>query len=361
MDKGSATLFLAFAACAAFPAAGQFPFGFPRMARMQQMEQTPVSVKARCEPPSVVVGQPCAIVLEVDVDRKAAIDDVRVAGLPDGKDGLVAYGEFENLADAPSATSGHVVKRMRIPARFLKPTRLELSLAVQGFVRVVQGNTSFSHNFGQRTAPFRLNVEPLPEQGRPKDFSGAVGTHFAMQQQLVPDKVRPGDLLTATYTLSFDGYCPSNAWPKVEGLSGDFKTYEPKAIERTNRRVTWTQMLVPKTANATNSATVSINYYNTRTKRYETAQALPKKLVFLSSEAASTENISVTVTDAAEHAIPENANAATRPVELRFAPSDASPVIATLPPGTPVKKIAEWNGWQRVETPRAIGWSHTVR
>jgi len=342
------------AACGVFPAVGQFHF-FTGFGGMQRAEQFSVSVKARIEPTTAVVGQPCAIVLEMDVDRKAVVNDVQVGGLPDANDGVVVYGEMENIADAASPTSGHVVKRMRIPARFLKPIRGNVSLVVQGMVGTVQGGSSFFRNFGQRLPPFVLNVVPLPQEGRPADFSGAVGSRFTMKQRLAPDHVRPGDLVTATYTLDFDGYCPSNAFPKVEGLSKDFKAYDPKEVSRTERSVTWTQMLVPRTPDATNSATVSVNFYNTLTKRYDVARAEPQGLVFVSNEAASTENTSVTVTDSAER--PEDANASARPITLHFAPSESSPVIATLPPGTPVKELATWNGWQRIETPRAIGWA----
>ena len=146
----------------------------------------------------------------------------------------------------------------------------------------------------------------------------------------------------------------------MEHLSKEFKAYEPKEVERTDRRVVWTQMLVPRTAQATNTALVSVHYYNPHTKRYEVARAYPLKLTFVSTEAASTENTSVSVNDSVEKpksSADEAGDPATRPVVLRFAPSDASPVVATLPPGTPVKEIATWNGWRRLETPRAIGWS----
>ena len=69
---------------------------------------------------------------------------------------------------------------------------------------------------------------------------------------------------------------------------------------------------------------------------------------------------SVVVTEPAEVSASSgdaDAETATQPLVLRFAPSDGSPVIATLPPGTPVKELATWNGWRRLETPRAIGWS----
>ena len=198
----------------------------------------------------------------------------------------------------------------------------------------------------------------LPKDGRPADFSGAIGRRFSIKQTLDRDHVRPNDLVTATYTLDFDGYCPSNIFPNVENLSSEFKAYEPKETLRTSRRVVWTHTLVPRTAQATNTSSVSVNYFNPSTKRYEVARANPLKLTFVSAEAASTENTSVTVTDSVDAKRNSSDTSAASPVVvLRFAPSDSSPVVATLPPGTPVKELATRNGWRRLETPRAIGWS----
>ena len=320
-------------------------------------QQLNVSARAHFEPVAPVVDEPCAIILELDVDRKVALDKIRVGGLPEGRDDLVAYGSFESLADVASATSGRVLKRMRLPMRFRKPVSRSVALRVMGYVGFSRGGSSYFQNFEAPVAPLRIDVRPLPEQGRPADFSGAVGRRFDLRQTLDRDSVHPNDLVTVTYTLLFDGHCPSNACPNVESLSKEFKAYDPKEVERTARRVVWTQTLVPRTAQATNTAHVSFNYYNTRTKRYEVARAAPLKLTFVSTEAASTENTSVSVTDVVEAAKPSDADADTRALVLRFAPSDASPTVATLPPGTPAKELATWNGWRRVETPRAIGWT----
>ena len=286
------------------------------------MPEFTVSATARCEPASPLVGEGCALLLELDVDRKAALDQINVNGLPDGKDGSIAYGSFENLADAKSATPGHVVKRMRLPIRFLAPISREVSLTVDGMVGIVQGGSSYFRNFGQRLEPLRFEARPLPEERRPAAFAGAVGRRFTMKQTLDRDHVRPNDLVTATYTLDFDDYCPSNIFPNVENLSKEFKAYEPKEVSRTAHRVTWTQILVPRTAQATNTALVSVYYYNPHTQRYEVARAYPLKLTFVSAEAASTENTSVAVTGPVEPAPAAEADAesAKRPIILRFAP-----------------------------------------
>ena len=347
------------AACLALAAGAQFFNIFQK----GQSVNTDVTGKARLEPSSVVVGQPCAIVLSLDVEQSVGIENLQVGGLPDAEEGKVVYGDgFETLADGRVAKAGRVVKRFRLPVRFLAPVTQEVAMVVQGMatVRRQQGGMSFSSSssFGTRLAPFRIEVQPLPEEKRPAGFSGAVGTRFEMTQRLEPDHVRPGDLVTATYELTHDGYCPSNVWPAVEHLTKAFKAYDPKEVSRTADKVVWTQVLVPQTASATNSALVSMHYYNPRTRRYEVARARAKPLTFISNEAASTENTAVVVTaDAAPAASRADAASADSPITLRVAPSDASPTVAVLPPGTPVVERARSNGWRRLESPRAIGWS----
>ena len=324
-----------------------FNFGGNRVA--------PADVKGqvRLEPSHAVVGIPCSFVFTFRGSEK--VQPTGVTGLPD-LDIVYLADTLEPYAD----------NTYRLPVRFLAPCTNTLHLKVEGVQTVERrsGNVfrSMSTNFRKELPPLKLEVRALPEEGRPATFSGAVGTSFTMTQTLTPDHVHPGDLVTATYTLAFDGYCPSNAWPRIEHLSKEFKAYEPKEVATTPTSRTWTQVLVPRTTSATNSPLVSLSYYNPRTRRYEVARAYPKKLVFVSDKAASTQNTAVMV-NAADASEPGQQVAASGTstgsslLVLRFGPSDVSPVIATLPRSTPVKELARSNGWRRLETHRAIGWS----
>ena len=312
----------------------------------------PVDLKGsvRLEPSDAVVGIPCSLVFSFSTEKTIQIQNI--SGLPN-----------EGIEFLSDTIEPHADNTYRLPVRFLEPCTNVLQLTVEGMQTVERGSGSFrmtsSSSFRKRLPPVRIDVRGLPDHGRPQNFSGAVGTKFTMTQRLEPDHVHPGDLVTATYELKFDGYCPSNAWPNIEHLSKEFKAYETKEIERTANSFKWTQILVPRTTSATNSPLVSLNYYNSRIRRYEVARAYPKKLVFVSDKAASTENTSVVVTspEMASNAAASSATTTGRVLELRFGPSDASPVIATLPPDTPVKELARSNGWRRLETPRAIGWT----
>lgn len=345
---GSKPALLALALFAAGAAQGQFSlFGGGRREPMPDVSGT-----VRLEPAETVVGTPCHLVFSFSGGSQVSVQ--RVAGLPD-------HG-VEYLSDQLEPYADNTY---RLPVRFLEPCTNVLEIAVSGMQTVERGagsafRSSFSTSFQKRLPPFRVNVRELPAAGRPDSFAGAVGTKFTMTQKLVPDHVHPGDLVTATYELVYDGYCPSNAWPRIEHLSKEFKAYEPKEVARGRNSFTWTQVLVPRTTAATNSALVSLAYYNPRTRRYEYARAWPKPLVFVSDKAASTENTSVLVAAPAGDAEAGGTVgpvAGMAPIVLRFAPADTSPVVATLPPNTPARELAKANGWRRLETPRAIGWS----
>lgn len=339
----------------------QWPFGgFSRLPR-HQTPRSEISGTARLEPSPVVAGEPCAILVELAVDKGIGIEDLQVGGLPETDSGVV-YGEgFENLPDSALPTN-RVLKRFRLPVRFQAPREEEIRIILQGMQvsRQQQGGMSFSSSssFSTRLPPFHLSVQPLPEARKPAEFTGAVGTRYRMTQTLSSDHVHPGDLITATYKLLFEGYCPSNTWPAIERVSKEFKIYEPKEIERTDNSITWTQILVPRTIAATNTPLVSYNFYNVRTKRYEFARALPKKLAFVSEQAASTENTAVVI--ATEKTSETQTSPTSSPADalvLRLAPSEKSPILATLPPNTPVRVLFQVKGWRRIETAQAIGWT----
>ena len=281
----------------------------------------------------------------------------------------IAEGSVQVEADFPAqSTHGHLRQvssdEYRVRTTFLEPGTNNVRIAVSGTYSgsyvVTNGNMISSgrvmnQSFRLEPSPLHVVVKPLPEKGRPLDFSGAVGRSFRLQQKLTPDKVHPGDLVTAEYKLVFDGYCPSNAEVRVDNLSREFKAYEMKEVSRDANCVVWRQMIVPRTTEATNSALASFSYYDLRTKRYARTKALPVKLTFVSADKASTENTKVSVTDA-----PAAGGAAvasgTAALTLRFAPNAKSPVVAVLPPGTETKETCRWNGWRRVESPRGAGW-----
>ncbi len=70
--------------------------------------------------------------------------------------------------------------------------------------------------FELASQPVVLDVLPLPDEGKPADFSGAVG-RFALEVRAAPHDVVAGDPVTLTYTISGDGDSSSVAPPALAG------------------------------------------------------------------------------------------------------------------------------------------------
>ena len=346
--------------CSAFawPFGGRSPFSslFDDMPSMRMGfggDTCPIGAEACFSNSVTMVGEPVQLIVRLKPGTVRISDNsVNIeAGFPD----KTTHGRLTQVS----------ADEYRVSVSFLEPgtndVRLAVSGAYSGTYTVTNGNMISSgrvmnQSFRIEPPPPRIVVKPLPSDGRPLDYSGAIGRNFRLTQKLTPDKVHPGDLVTAEYKLVFDGYCPSNVEVRVDNLSREFKAYEMKEVSRNANSVVWRQMIVPRTTEATNSALASFSYYDLRAKRYARTKAKPVKLTFVSADKASTENTKVSVTGEPEAVSDSSGNGVDSSMTLRFAPNANSPVVITLPPGTEIRETCRWNGWRRVESVRGAGW-----
>ncbi|MEE4166057.1 MAG: BatD family protein [Desulfocapsaceae bacterium] len=75
------------------------------------------------------------------------------------------------------------------------------------------------------STPIRMTVAALPEEGRPGDFSGAIGT-FALDINAQPTTIFPGDPITLTMTISGTGNFDNVSPPRLSESAG-IKEYTP--------------------------------------------------------------------------------------------------------------------------------------
>lgn len=78
---------------------------------------------------------------------------------------------------------------------------------------------------GIETRPTTLEVVPLPKEGRPEDFSGAIGK-FKMEASVSPRKAHPGDPVTLRVVISGQGNFDAMGAPILTGDEG-WRTYPP--------------------------------------------------------------------------------------------------------------------------------------
>jgi hypothetical protein len=125
----------------------------------------------------------------------------------------------------------------------------------------------------------RIRVKPLPEEGRPENFSGAVG-QFKLSASASPTKAQVGDPITLKMTVSGSGNFDRVAAPELTNNAG-WKTYEPSDTFKGSDtsgyrgRKRFEQAIVPASAQVKAVPPVRFSYFNTRSKKYVTIETKP--------------------------------------------------------------------------------------
>lgn len=82
--------------------------------------------------------------------------------------------------------------------------------------------------------PVKINVKPLPVEGRPADFSGAVGK-FTLDSSLDKDQITADEAFSLKIKISGTGNIKMLPAPEIP-FPGEFEVYDPKIEQRVNRR-----------------------------------------------------------------------------------------------------------------------------
>lgn len=124
------------------------------------------------------------------------------------------------------------------------------------------------------TKPITVEVLPLPAQGKPSDYTGAVG-EFNISSNIDQLAVRTNEAVTVKYTVSGNGNIDLIPDLIVQ-FPADFEVYDPKVSTNTrkgNAGVSGYKIfeytLIPRSAGTYNIPSVSFNFFNPETKRYE--------------------------------------------------------------------------------------------
>jgi hypothetical protein len=134
-----------------------------------------------------------------------------------------------------------VSRKILVPTRSgklsIRPELLQVPLVVQRAAPLDPWG-DFGGFFGPQTtnryvraAAIDVDVLPLPADGRPADFAGAVGSGFVMSSLLDKTAMPANDVVTLKVTIRGHGDIRTVAEPKLD-LGGDFKLYQTKPTTR---------------------------------------------------------------------------------------------------------------------------------
>jgi tetratricopeptide (TPR) repeat protein len=135
-----------------------------------------------------------------------------------------------------------------------------------------------------RSRPVEVHVKPLPAQGRPADFDGAVGEEIAITARLDRGEVEEGEPITMTVHVRGAGNVRTFSRPRIPDLP-HFKVYDAdsktqvRSLERVTGSRTYEIVLVPREAGQYTVPPVRMSYFDTEFERYRSVETDPMQLV----------------------------------------------------------------------------------
>ena len=136
-----------------------------------------------------------------------------------------------------------------------------------------------------RSDPVTLTVLPLPEEGKPPGFSGAVG-HYTMQVTAAPTELNAGDPITLRMNLTGSGGL-ADVQPPALTSTENFRTYEPRAGKAEGSERSFEQVLIPNDPSVHAIPPVRFSYFDPQARHYQTIESQPIALVVRPSQGAS--------------------------------------------------------------------------
>lgn len=248
-----------------------------------------ISAKIYTVPEKPYVGQESSLYVEIVANDHCEIRNVNIGGFP--VTNFVSLGELiplpvqEKKDDVGQRYSIHL---FRAHARAAAPMDCIPSPVVRLEIGRVSSGWFGSHwmwmTDGCRVDCQRLVVRDLPEEGRPDDFTGAVGD-FSLELKADATEVWKDDIVNLSLALRGEGYA-GTVPPAMPSLPKDlFRSYEPKVAPREDDATFFvTQSVVPLSTQAVEIASATFSYFNPDEETYKTASSDPVRLRFRKRE-----------------------------------------------------------------------------
>lgn len=148
-----------------------------------------------------------------------------------------------------------------------------------------------------KSSPVTIDVSPLPEAGKPIDYSGAVGD-FSCKVQLSREKVKANEAINLVITLNGKGNIKLVDAPKVN-FPEDFEIYDPKVSEKisvTGAGVmgskTFDYLIIPRHEGDYKIDQIHFAYFDPQQKEYVTVPS-PEFIIHVDKGDPSSANASV--------------------------------------------------------------------
>ena len=129
-----------------------------------------------------------------------------------------------------------------------------------------------------KSKPIMVDVLPLPEDGKPESFSGAVGD-FSYKTQVTKNEVKANDAINLKMIITGKGNLKLVDAPKLN-LPESFESYSPKISESGNTK-TFDYLIIPRSEGEFALSNLDFSYFNLDTKKYVTIPSQEIKIKVL--------------------------------------------------------------------------------
>jgi hypothetical protein len=245
-------------------------------------------LRASADKTKVYVGEQIvvdwALYLAERQDKYQAVTEARTDGF--WSEDLVSQGAQGNLSLKEETFEGRsylvatLQKRALFPLRAgtLTITPLESEVSqVDFFGRVARTERL-------KAEPLTIEVQPLPDAGRPANFDPAAVGRFSIEVRADRTDVNVGEPVSLTVTVSGQGNLRKLAPPRLPPLDG-WKLYEPKTDVKIDNqggitgRKTVEYLLLPERPGTTMVPAFELTYFDPAEGKYLTEKTTPVRLV----------------------------------------------------------------------------------
>jgi hypothetical protein len=136
-----------------------------------------------------------------------------------------------------------------------------------------------------KSSALTVEVLPLPEEGKPANFNGAVGK-LNYKIETNTQTLKANEALNLKITISGNGNFPLIDAPKLN-LPEGFETYDPKVNEG-NGSKSFDYLIIPRQEGEFILKDLDFSYFNSETKKYSTIPSPEMKITVLPPDPNST-------------------------------------------------------------------------
>jgi BatD DUF11 like domain len=144
--------------------------------------------------------------------------------------------------------------------------------------------------------PITVTIRPLPDEGRPDNFGGAVG-RFNMELDVQPREVTAGDPITLTIRITGQGNFEAISMPPINP-GDDFRRYDPKLIVSGPDQKAFEQVFIPRSENVRELPPVSFTFFDPQEGKYQSIVRGPIPLTVKAGSAGALQMVQANSTAA---------------------------------------------------------------